>query len=154
MMNELWQRLVVRGLKNPKTWIFYPILIFGMLMIVQFNYNDSLPILDLDQLDKRTGTLIDVHTVGRAKEPWIVLKRGEETFRYYFSKRQLPEIKKHIGQEIVVWSQAQLNMGKFRFQNITRQVQVGGKLIQDYEKNIHPYLNYGDSLLNTLFMAS
>ena len=139
MITEIWQRYFVRGPKNPKSWVFYVFLITGILMYVQFKYNDSIPLLDLDQLEKRTGILVDVYQAGRAKAPWIVLENSGGKFRYYFTKSQLPEIKKHIGQEVVVWSQAKLNFGRFRFEDTTRQVQIDGELIQDYAK-VRPFI--------------
>lgn len=139
MFTEIWQRYFVRGPKNPKSWLFYVFFVAGVLMYIQFKYNDSLPVLDLDQLDKRTGTLVDVYESGRAKAPWIVLDNEEGKFHYYFIKSQLSEIKKYIGQEVIVWSQAELNFGRLGFQDATRQVQVDGKLIQDYGKNRPKY---------------
>jgi len=150
--NEVWQRFVIRGLKNPKALVFYIILIAGVLMAVQFKYNDSLPILELDQLDKRTGTLIGVYTVGRAQEPWISLKSREEIFQYRYYNGPLSEMKEYIGQEVVIWSQAELNFSRFGFQDFTRQVQVNGKLIQDYEKIVKPSLKKVKKETNIFFI--
>ncbi len=145
MMNEIWQRLVVRGLKKPKLWPCYPWLIFGMGMLFQVAYDNNRPVLQLDEMDVQSGVIVNAFTSGRAGKPWLVIQQGDQTFKYAGGK--VLELKKYIGKPATVWSEPHFFILS-GYEHETRQVQVDGQLIEDYEKDIRKNieaLNEGNS---------
>jgi hypothetical protein len=121
------------GKKTRSVLIF--MIAVGMLMATSLWIEASSPILNIAELDKRSGLLEEVFTSGRSKNPYIGMQL-ENGDRVEFSafKGLEKKLMPLVGSPLTIWSQPVFRIHLFGDEHMVRQIEHQGELILDYDK--------------------
>jgi len=146
VMNEIWQRLVVRGIKNPSSIVCYIVILYCLLLVSISNVNLYVPVPSLSELKKYNGEITRVYELGRTKNMWVTINLGNEKSEklrlmsgFYSEFNFLQSLE---GKEVTFWVQPIVRMSSFWFEEVQwiRQVKYEGKLIIGYKKHVKKIL--------------
>lgn len=128
--SEVYQLFVERARKRRESGVLYVIAIGFMFIAIGMAVDMSYPILDLEQMEKYTGTVVAAGHRGRAQQGWLRIRTpgGEKEFNIGSTKR----LQQLVGKPVTVWSQRKINLVA-GYENISRQIQYGDELIKDYK---------------------
>lgn len=125
--------------KFSECWHWYIIFAMAIAFWTEGNYHKVLPVLELEQLDKRTGIVESVYNVGRAQSPRLKLRQGNQDFFYNLvSHDNFVMFESLKGKEVTIWSQKEFHFIRFGYNHYVQQVKVENKLVLDYEKSVKP----------------
>lgn len=137
---EAWQIFFVRAFPpGEKYWrkrfangmslVFAPVFLFtGLDSLIVDATN---PILELEQMDKRVGVLLEVHTPRRGLDSVDIRTADGRAIRYEGSFGAIDdELRRHVGQTVTVWGQRELSL--YGARNNANQIEANGRLIRDY----------------------
>lgn len=129
---EAWQRLVAR--KHRAKFFTWMCVIGGVLMWAQTLIDEHAPVLELDQLEKRSGILVGAGLAGKYQnEPWLSLRlRDGQVTRYRGVMGTTEQLTLLIGQPLTVWSQDELVLIRLGYDKQLKQIQSSSELIVRY----------------------
>jgi len=122
-----------------ESWHWYLVLVFGIAVWQQASYQKNLPVLELEQLDKRFGIVDEVYKVGRGKSPWLKLRQGDKFITYSLMTHDyFMLLEKLKGKEVTIWSQSVFRLSRLGNVRKVRQVKFQDDLVLDYQKEVKP----------------
>jgi hypothetical protein len=128
------QELLSKGAKKTRFVLIFTIAI-GMLMAVSLWTEASSPILNIGELDKRSGLLEEVYTSGRSNIPYITLQEENgETIEFSAFKGLEKKLIPLVGNPLTIWSQPVFRIHYFGDEHMVRQIEHQGDLILDYDE--------------------
>lgn len=143
---EAWQIFVVRAFPpGEKRWLkrfangmslgFSPLFLAAGLNGLITDATD--PVLDLEQMDKRSGVLLEVHTPRRGGDYMIIRTEDGHIIKYEGSFGPISnKLRRYEGRPITVWGQQVWGLGGAS--NIVNQIEADHQLIRDFrEIRIH-----------------
>lgn len=117
----------------------YVCLIGGLVILVDIALLEYRPVLSLQELDVRSGILIDAKTVGRYKRPRITLGLPDgKRITYAGVIGKTATLHTLLGKPVKIWSQEEFSIIRFGYREQALQIQYLDTLIVDYEKDIKP----------------
>lgn len=134
--SEAYQIFVARARKRRETGVLYVIAIGFMYMAIGMAVDMSYPILELEQMEKYTGTVVAAGHRGRTREGWLRIRMPDGKEMFYVGILKGPpgvgRLQQLLGKPVTVWSQRKLNLVA-GYENETGQIQYGDELIEDYK---------------------
>lgn len=128
------QELSSKARKKTRTVLIFTIAV-GMLMAISLWIEASSPILNIAELDKRSGLLEEVFTSGRSKSPYLGLQlENGERIEFSAFKGLEKKLLPLVGNPLTIWSQPVFRIHMFGDEHMVRQIEHQGELILDYEK--------------------
>jgi hypothetical protein len=128
------QELPSKTRKKTRSVLIFTIAV-GMLMGAALWIEASSPILNIGELDKRSGLLEEVYSSGRSKSPYIVLRtENGEMIEFSAFKGLEKKLLPLVGSPMTIWSQPVFRLHYFGDEYMVRQIEYQGELILDYDK--------------------
>jgi hypothetical protein len=143
---EFWQRLVVRSPKQRGTILLYFCMAMGTICWVDISISWNTPALKFEELDKRTGVLLQNPSYSLSYNPkrnWgnINLRLPDGKIVIYNGSRQpklIASLKGLIGETITIYSQKQFRAFHLSYREFPVEVECKDNklLVYNYELQV------------------